>query len=191
MPGNVRPPVPRLGLLTIAACAIALMAGGCGSGSKPNTSTSTSTHTSTSTSSTATQAKRTSPTPSTVPTTNTAPAQTTTTASATATANVVSASAGGVSATLRAATHHPKVQVPWPVGFTVTHGGAPAHASVSYEYLFAGQVVAHRSHYTFAGRFSDTFHWPSSAVGYPLTFRAVIVSAGVTINLDYPVQVVG
>jgi hypothetical protein len=60
---------------------------------------------------------------------------------------------------------------------------------VSYEYLFGGQVVAHRSHYTFTGHFSDIFQWPSSAVGYPLTFRAVIVSEGVTIDLDYPVQV--
>jgi len=60
---------------------------------------------------------------------------------------------------------------------------------VSYRYLFAGQVVAHRSHYVFTGRFSDTFRWPPSAVGYPLTLRAVIVSEGVTINLDFPVQV--
>ena len=62
---------------------------------------------------------------------------------------------------------------------------------MSYEYLFGGQVVAHRSHYTFTGHFSDIFKWPSSAVGYPLTFRAVIVSDGATINLDYPVQVTG
>ena len=60
---------------------------------------------------------------------------------------------------------------------------------MSYRYLFAGQVVAHRSYYVFTGRFSDTFRWPPSAVGYPLTLRAVIVSEGVTINLDFPVQV--
>ena len=60
---------------------------------------------------------------------------------------------------------------------------------MSYEYLFDGQVVARRSHYTFTGHFSDVFMWPSSAVGYPLTFRAVIVSEGATIDLDYPVQV--
>jgi len=145
---------------------------GCGSSAK---STKTGTGTS------ATHATQTTP----------VPVQTTTTATASATGNVVSASVGIVRARLHAATHHPKVQVPWPIHFTVTRGGAPAHASVSYEYLFAGQVVAHRSHYTFRGVFSDTFHWPSSAVGYPLTFRAVIESAGVTINLDYPVQVVG
>ena len=154
----------------LALSAAALLMCGCGSSSKPST-----------TGASATRATQTTP----------APAQTTTTATSSATANVVSASVGGVSATLHAATHHPKVQVPWPIHFTVTHDGAPAHASVSYEYLFAGQVVARRSHYTFTGEFSDTFHWPSSAVGYPLTFRAVIASAGVTIDLDYPVQVVG
>lgn len=158
-------------MLALPAAALLLMCG-CGSSSKPTT---------TGAGASATHATQTTP----------APAQTTTTATSSATGTVVSASVGGVSATLNAATHHPKVQVPWPIHFTVTRGGAPAHASVSYEYLFAGQVVAHRSHYTFTGDFSDTFHWPSSAVGYPLTFRAVIVSAGVTINLDYPVQVVG
>jgi hypothetical protein len=98
---------------------------------------------------------------------------------------------GGVTATLHADTHHPKVEAPWPIRFTVSSGGRPARASVSYEYLFGGQVVAHRSHYTFTGHFSDVFKWPASAVGYPLTFRAVIVSGAKTIDLDYPVQVTG
>jgi hypothetical protein len=102
----------------------------------------------------------------------------------------VTHSTGGVTATLRAGTHNPKVGRPWPVHFTVTRAGSAARASVSYEYLFGGQVVARRSHYTFIGQFSDTFLWPSSAVGYPLTFRAVIVSDGTTIELDYPVQVI-
>ncbi len=104
---------------------------------------------------------------------------------------IVMGSSGGVTATLHAGTHHPKVEVPWPIRFTVSSAGRPAWASVSYEYLFGGQVVAHRSHYTFTGHFSDVFKWPSSAVGYPLTFRAVIVSGAKTIDLDYPVQVTG
>jgi hypothetical protein len=90
---------------------------------------------------------------------------------------------------MRAGTHHPKVNAHWPVHFVVKRGAVPLAASVSYEFLFAGQVVARRSHFTFTGHFSDVFMWPSSAVGYPLTFRAVIVSAGARINLDYPVQV--
>lgn len=165
--------VPLL-LMTMLLC-------GCGSSSKPSTGET----------STATRARQTTAAP--VQTTTAAPTRTTTTATSTSTStgNLVSASVGAVSATLHAATHHPHVQTPWPIHFTVTRDGAPAHASVSYEYLFAGQVVARRSHYTFTGGFSDTFHWPSSAVGYALTFRAVISSEGVTIDLDYPVQVVG
>ena len=53
----------------------------------------------------------------------------------------------------------------------------------------AGQVVARRSHYNFTGHFSDTFQWPASAVGYPLSLRAVIVSGKTTFNLDYAVRV--
>ena len=37
---------------------------------------------------------------------------------------------------------------------------------------------------------SEVFRSPAAAVGYPLTFRAVIVSEGATIDLDYPVQVI-
>ncbi len=90
---------------------------------------------------------------------------------------------------MHAGTHQPRVERPWPIHFTVIRGGQAGKASVSYEYLFGGQVVAHRSHYTFTGHFSDVFKWPATAVGYPLTFRAVIVSNGTTIDLDYPVQV--
>jgi hypothetical protein len=103
---------------------------------------------------------------------------------------VVSATADGITATMHAGTHSPKVNVAWPISFTVRSAGAPAQAKLSYEYLFAGNVVAKRSNYTFSGRFSDLFHWPGSAVGYPLTFRAVILAGGQTLNLDYPVQVV-
>jgi hypothetical protein len=101
----------------------------------------------------------------------------------------VTGSSGLLTATLRAGTHKPKAGRPWPVHFTVTRAGSPARASVGYEFLFAGQVVAHRSHYTFTGSFSDIVVWPAMSVGYPLTFRAVIVSEGATIYLDYPVQV--
>jgi hypothetical protein len=109
-------------------------------------------------------------------------------ASAAVGADSVSASAGGVTATMRAGTHTPSVGS-WPVHFSVTRAGQPVKASVSYEYLFAGQVVARRSHYSFNGRFSDVFQWPAEAAGYPLTFRAVITAGRSVIDLDYPVQV--
>jgi hypothetical protein len=163
--------------LAVGAAACLLALAGCGGSSKSPAASSTATTNSTATSTATT-------------TTTTAPA-TTQPAVATAEGNAhsVSASAGGVTASLYAGTHKPKVQAPWPLHFTVTRGGQPLAASVSYEYMFGGQVVAHRSHYTFKGRFSDVFRFPSSAVGYPLTFRAVIVADGVTLNLDYPVQV--
>jgi hypothetical protein len=127
----------------------------------------------------------------TVSSANTQAAATTTAGSSSLSApNVVSGSAGEVSATMHVAGHHPRVNRSWPLSFVVTAAGAPARASVSYEYLFGGQVVARRSHYTFKGHFSDTFLWPGRAVGYPLTFRAVVVSGKATVNLDYAVQVV-
>jgi len=105
----------------------------------------------------------------------------------------VLASSGALTATLHVGgeLHHPRVGARWPISFTVTDAGAPARAEVAYEYLFGGAVVAHRSHYRFTGSFHDVFQWPASAVGYPLTFRAVITSSGRTLDLDYPVQVQG
>jgi hypothetical protein len=167
----------RGGRLLSGSAAVLLLLAGCGSSSK-----STSTHASTSSS---TQASTpTSTQQSTASSTAQPPAPSTTTASGT-----VTGTSGGVTATLHAGTHRPKVGHAWPISFAVTRGGHAVKAEVRYEYLFAGQVVAHRSRYTFTGRFKDIFTWPSSAVGYPLTFRAVIVSEGATINLDYPVQV--
>lgn len=75
------------------------------------------------------------------------------------------------------------------MSFDVSKNGRPVDAQVRYEYLLAGQVVAHRSNYHFHGSFHDTFLWPGSAAGYPLTFRAVIAAAGQTLNLDYAIQV--
>jgi hypothetical protein len=158
------------GRLLSGSTAVVILLVGCGQSSKSKSTRSAG-------GSSATQATAGSSTPQ--PPAPSAPAASTT----------VTSSSRGVTATLHAGTHHPKVGRPWPLRLTVTRGGHGARASLSYEYLFNGQVVAHRSHFTFTGHFSDIFRWPSSAVGYPLTFRAVIVSAGARINLDYPVQV--
>ncbi len=107
----------------------------------------------------------------------------------TASAATVTRSSAGVTASMHVGTHHPRVNRPWYLKFTVTRAGRSVRASVSYQYLFGGHVVARRSHYNFTGSFSDTFRFPATAVGYPLTFRAVIVSGRTTINLDYAVQV--
>jgi hypothetical protein len=154
----------------LIALPIAALLSACGGSGKPAATSASSSSTTASTSSaTSTSAG--------VTGTSTAP-------------GVVSASASGVTATLHATTHSPKVNVPWPISFTVAKAGAPVQAKVLYEYMFGGTVVAKRSNYTFEGHFHDKFLWPGSAVGYPLTFRAVITAGGQTLLLDYPVQVV-
>jgi hypothetical protein len=103
---------------------------------------------------------------------------------------IVTVTRDGLTASMHPQSRHPVVERPWPISFTVTRSGRPARASVSYEYLLDEQVVARRDHYAFDGHFADVFKWPAAAVGYPLTFRAVIQAAGTVIDLDYPVQVV-
>jgi hypothetical protein len=160
---------PATAAVTAAGVALLVLAG-CGGSSGGSSSSSASTSASATTpapGSTATQA---------APATLTGP-------------DTVTGSAAGVLASMHASTHHPRVNRPWPLRFTVTSGGRPVHASVDYEFVFGGQVVAHRSHYTFDGHFSDIALWPASAVGYPLTFRAVVRASGASINLDYAVKV--
>jgi hypothetical protein len=60
---------------------------------------------------------------------------------------------------------------------------------VHYQFLFAGSVVARRSHYRFRGMLHDTIRWPARSVGVPLTFRAVVSTALGTRKVDYPIQV--
>lgn len=97
---------------------------------------------------------------------------------------------GTLVARLHAPTHHPKANRAWPIRITAaTPAGAPVRAEVRYQYLFNGKVVARRSHYRFRGTFRDTITWPPTAVGYRLTFRAVVTSAIGARNLDYWVEV--
>lgn len=110
-------------------------------------------------------------------------------ASASPTARTVSATAAGVTATLHAQSHRPRVGVPWPIRIGLTREGRPWSGSVHYEFLFGGAVVGRRSNYHFKGSFSDLIEWPAEAVGYPLTFRVVIAAGPRTFDLDYPVQV--
>ncbi|MGZ6588156.1 MAG: hypothetical protein ACXVHX_28160 [Solirubrobacteraceae bacterium] len=84
------------------------------------------------------------------------------------------AAAPGLQVTLRCPDHHPKVGRPWPIDITATRRGRGVSGRVRYEYLYQGNVVAHRSNYRFRGHFHDTLDWPASAVGLRLTFRAVV-----------------
>lgn len=91
---------------------------------------------------------------------------------------------------MQVGTHHPTVGRKWPLKFTAKRGKRAAKVTVTYEYLYGGKVVAVRAHHTFTGSYDDALIFPSSAVHEPLTFRAVISAGKVTINLDYPIEVV-
>jgi len=92
--------------------------------------------------------------------------------------------------TLSAQTHRPVGGAPWPIVIRAYDAaGHPLRAEVRYQYLFAGSVVARRSHYRFRGTFHDTFRWPARSLGVPLTFRAVVTTPLGTRRLDYDVTV--
>ena len=105
-------------------------------------------------------------------------------------AATVSGSSKGLTATMTVGTHHPTVGRNWPLHITAKRSGRAARATVTYEYLFGGKVVAVRARHTFTGHFSDALVFPATAVHEPLTFRAVVIAGSSTVNLDYSIEVI-
>jgi hypothetical protein len=149
-----------------AAAAIAL--GGCGSSSKSSSSaTSTPASTTTATSSTASS-----------------------TPSASGGATVTT---GPVHAALRANDHAPVANKAWPYTVLVTDAsGHPLDGSVRIQFTFAGSVVGTDSppvHPVKHGIWRDSLTYPTSAVGQPLTFQAVVTTSAGSVTLNWPVNV--
>lgn len=109
-----------------------------------------------------------------------------------ATITTVKGSAGKLEASMIPGTHHPKINVNWPLKVTATLGGKPAHATAVYEFLFAGTVVStqyprNNKHFSFTGHFSDNLVFPGASEGESLTLRVVIGAGGRKVNLDWAI----
>jgi hypothetical protein len=102
-------------------------------------------------------------------------------------------SAGVLRATLSGANHTPTVNRPWRYAVTVRNAGGQAlSGTVDIEVLFAGQVVAHDTpptHPITNGLWQSTLKLPKTAVGYPLTLRAVAHTPTGSITLNWPITV--
>lgn len=117
-------------------------------------------------------------------TTATSPAQTTVSSSVTT---------GPVRGTLHGAGHTPIAGRPWAYSVHVTDAsGKPLSGTVAIEFAFNGSVVGHDTPPTHAvtnGHWADRLTFPPTAIGYPLSFQAVVHTSAGSITLDWPVQV--
>jgi len=120
-------------------------------------------------------------------------------------APAASAQAAGFVAHLSAPTHHPLANKLWHIKVTATtSSGKPLKATASYEFVYAGQVVAKRNPspkspcdqnggprpLSFTGKYGDDILWPPRSIGIPLTFRVVVKVKGRGVKkLDYKVVV--
>ncbi len=106
---------------------------------------------------------------------------------------VVSASVGGLHASLHGENHAPKVGKPW--RYTVhasDASGRPVAGTVDSEFAFGGQVVGRETpptHRLRNGRLNDNLTFPGRAVGSPLTFRVVVHTQLGSVTLDWTVKV--
>ena len=95
--------------------------------------------------------------------------------------------AGSLHVGLATTTAKPKAGARWPYTVTATVDGKPAKATVTAQIVdplgtvHAVQFGASTKNVTripFTGTFKDWVIWPKEAVGYPLTFRVIVVSGG-------------
>ncbi|MGZ4332260.1 MAG: hypothetical protein ACXVXL_30210 [Solirubrobacteraceae bacterium] len=88
-----------------------------------------------------------------------------------------SVSSGPVRETLTGGNHAPVVNKTWRYSLMVTDAsGRPLSGTVDIEFVFGGVVVGRDrppTHPVTNGRWHDTLEFPATAVGEPLTFRAV------------------
>jgi len=104
-----------------------------------------------------------------------------------------SVAAGALRATIDGQNHTPTVNQPWRYALQVANiSGYPMSGSVTIEFVFAGQVVAYDkppTHPITNGLWQSTLWFPNSAIGYPLTLRAVAHTSAGSIALNWPITV--
>ena len=104
-------------------------------------------------------------------------------------------SSGSFRARLFGSGHHPKAGHRWRIRITArTTSGHALSASIFYQFVFGGQIVACRSVTApgkphFRGTFRDVIKWPRRSVGVPLTLRAVVRTRKGVRNLNYAIKV--
>lgn len=106
-------------------------------------------------------------------------------------------SAAGIRVTIVSPTHHPKVNVPWPVKVTVTSAASkPLAGTLTMLVLFGGAPVGKIDNgavYHFVGswqeRAGNGITWPAASRGQPLTFEVVVKTQGKTIRKTWAIQV--
>jgi hypothetical protein len=97
--------------------------------------------------------------------------------------------AGGFTARLYPSSHTPKVGA-WPLKVTATRGGLKLSGSVSYRFLFQGQVVSSQPGGSFShGVYRDTLNWPKAAIGHTVTLQVVVRTRYGTNYLDWWIKV--
>lgn len=106
-----------------------------------------------------------------------------------------SVKSGPVRGRLRGANHAPTVNRPWLYSVHVTDAhGRPLSGIVDIQFAFGGQVVGRDtppSHPITHGTWRDTLKFPASAIGAPLSFRAVVHTRAGSITLGWPITVRG
>jgi hypothetical protein len=85
------------------------------------------------------------------------------------------ASAAAFTAHLKAPNHTPIANKKWPITVTATKGRTKLSGSVSYRFLFDGQVVGSRPGRSFKnGVCHDTLLFPGEAEGHAITLQVVV-----------------
>lgn len=82
--------------------------------------------------------------------------------------------AGGFTAHLRISTHEPKVGLQ-PITVTAVRGSQKLSGTVSYQFLYQGQLVKSEpgGHFT-NGVYRDKLDWPKAAIGRTISLHVIV-----------------
>jgi hypothetical protein len=102
-----------------------------------------------------------------------------------------------VKVTIRAATHTPKANAPWPVTIRVRDAhGRPLRAKLTMRVLlgsFAVGKVEDGRVYAIDGAWrepkGEEITWPAASRGQPLTFQAIVKALGRTVRANWAIRV--
>jgi hypothetical protein len=107
---------------------------------------------------------------------------------------VVTGTSGGMTATLHAQDHTPKVNANWSYSVEAVNAqGQALTGTVATEFTYNGTVVGHEApptHPLTNGRLDDMVQFPPASLAIQLGFQVVVTTPDGSVTLDWPVKTV-
>jgi hypothetical protein len=97
---------------------------------------------------------------------------------------------GGITFSVRAPSHAPRVGEDWTIAVAAARGAKPVTGKVTMDVIYQGKVGGHVTTARLVdGAFSKKIVWPARSVGYPLTMRIKLSGGGQRCTFLYDLKI--